>query len=120
MPHSEWLTAKHDGLVLDAKTGRPVAGATILLQSTRDKPLTTSTTSDADGRFTIGPITETAYIYPLWLLPAEGLLCGDWITVEHPDYKAIVIPFSVFKPLTSRSCYGEGKSHVVNLEKAQL
>jgi hypothetical protein len=86
VPHDRPYSPALSGIVIDALTKTPIAGAEIHLEGTTSSPpIVASTKSDSNGRFSV-LASERALWLPFWFGFAEGH-CTATATVSAPGYE---------------------------------
>lgn len=78
VPHEQWASPRFHGVVVDANTGKPLAGVHITLRGYgySEKEIgAVEADSDASGRYSVVASRHSNWL-PIWLGPAEGVQEG--------------------------------------------
>ena len=104
VPHEQWLSPRFSGKVVDAQTGRPLAGVKVTLRGDRcaeDEVGPVVGYTDATGGFAVLASRRTLWL-PVWLGPAEGPQ-GGVLRFERNGYRSVVERRSAFTSASSRT-----------------
>lgn len=111
-----WLTAQHGGIVRDKATGKPVAGAKVVLTSKYASSITAETFTAADGTFKVGPATRQAHSY-LVLPDVKDGVCEDTLDIKHVGYVSEKRDSSIEANKTGGVCRNLSRTHEIELQK---
>ena len=90
-------------------TGRPVAGATVTIQSRSDRTMLRRIQSDRDGRFRTGPFIDPAWSEFTMVVEAEGSASSAQLLLVAPEIAPQSIRLSPRRPLHGRVVDAQGR-----------
>jgi hypothetical protein len=86
-PSEQWLTGRHVGTVVDGASGKPLQGAQVRLVAYPEQRATT----DAAGRFVLGPVKESRDRIRNLFGGVDAAACVDRIEVERAGYSSVAM-----------------------------
>jgi hypothetical protein len=114
--HDAWLTAQHSGVVRDMATGKPIAGAKVMLTSKYASSIIAETVSANDGSFKVGPVTRQARSYEV-LPDIKAGVCEDTLEVKLAGYSPEKQDSSISANKTGGVCRSLSTNHLFLLKK---
>ncbi len=86
-PSEQWLTGRHVGTVVDGASGKPLQGAQVRFVAHPGQRATT----DAAGRFVLGPVLESRDRIRNLFGGVDAAACVDRIEVERAGYSPVAM-----------------------------
>lgn len=86
-PSEQWLTARHAGTVVDARSGAPIPGVSVRMTRFPGQQATT----DAAGRFALGPVMDSRGRTRNLFGGVDAAACVDRIEVEREGYFPVTL-----------------------------
>lgn len=83
----QWLSGRHIGTVIDAVSGKPVAGARVRLSNFPEQGATT----DAAGRFALGPVMDSRGRTRNFFTSVDAAACVDRVEVAGAGYTPVTL-----------------------------
>lgn len=120
VPHDRQISPEFFGIVTDAETGLPIAGAQLKVslspRGKTDQESSAVATSGTDGSYRVR-INESTIWYVIVLGPAEGF-CAGKLSVSHPDYEPTSDQSSQFRgAAVNGQCHGHKVERNVQLRR---
>jgi hypothetical protein len=86
-PSEQWLTARHAGTVVDARSGAPIQGVQVRMARFPEQRATT----DAAGRFALSPVIDSRGRTRNFFGGVDAAACVDRIEVEREGYSPVTL-----------------------------
>ena len=116
IPHQNWITARQEGIVLDAESKKPIKNAKIEFLPYEN----TFSLSGLDGQFTIEPIVQLKFISVICPGPCDSISGKGTLRVKCLGYKTMEIQIDGCIGHPDSPCRDRSEFHEILMEKERI